>query len=267
MRSLQFLMSFVSASLLLTGIANAGPISSGGGSSQTAEFFRIARGVGNVILAHKGEVAPPQFPHKELSQLLHKLQVEGTTAPLSHRGASVEALNFPDIQKVKFNVPAWEKRDQKAKTQLVVHELLGLLRLPDTQYRQSDWIAERVVKKIGNSPINAQSPIEYTADSKTTVLCEVRTDYMKPVIASFTLQPGPGVAHGFADFGDYHAEAAVSFEQDRQVTLSIRRMSENGKSLGSFGRVHAFAITNFIGDFTDAEIWGEQYALICAPLK
>jgi hypothetical protein len=125
--------------------AHDGGVNSGGGNGQVADFYDRSLQIASQILALSPEVLRQQnINPTRLSKIAQELKIEATSRNLFWNEASVEALNFPDKIKILFNSPAWEKKTSLEKNQLIVHEFLGLLELPDHQFKVSAIVASQI---------------------------------------------------------------------------------------------------------------------------
>lgn len=124
----------------------AGPGHGGGGSSEDAEFYKMARYF-SAQITEMGDFFKNDIPSDKLSRIVQRMRVKSSPEKLTLRGASVEAINYPEALKVIFSELDWNKKTPKKKYQLVIHELLGLLEIPDVmnnkEYLYSELLAER----------------------------------------------------------------------------------------------------------------------------
>ncbi len=61
------------------------------------------------------------------------------------QGHKVDFLNNPDENWIQFNVEAWTKLPEVTQVQFGLHEIMGLLRIPDPMYMISGRLAEMAV--------------------------------------------------------------------------------------------------------------------------
>lgn len=135
--ALTMVTGFVSPSM-------AGTRDAGGGSTPVAEFYAMARVFQDSLTP---ETADP-IDLAELDRIVRDLQVEMVTDDLRLEDfTDVEAINYPSQVLVRFEKVAWIQKDLRQRYRLVIHELLGLLRLNDTDYKLSSHFAELTEEK------------------------------------------------------------------------------------------------------------------------
>ena len=124
-----------------------GVIDSGGGSGLAAEFADL----GYAAAATVDSI--PQFPANSVQLLstIKSTMVEFTHDLLTDpQGNAVDALNFPSQQHIKVNIERWQLLGEgsSSRTQLVVHEYLGILQIDDHGYIWSHQIVDTFVSQV-----------------------------------------------------------------------------------------------------------------------
>lgn len=130
-----------------------GGFDGGGGNAQVAEFYDMAKKFHREIFRiYKEKV--PDFPVGELTAVMSRYSVESTPGQLTLRdGQKVDAINNPNSGVIYLDDVSWAQRDQRLKFQIVIHELLGLMRIEDFQYEQSKHLADITIGAIrGHTP-------------------------------------------------------------------------------------------------------------------
>ena len=151
-----------------TSTAVAGTKDGNGGNGQVAQFYSLSKAFHKEMKAVYQKVAP-DFPMAQLTSVMAALTVEADPGPLTlQNGVKVDAINNPNTGTIYLDDVSWAKRDLKTQYQIVVHELLGLLRLPDNQYEVSNRLAEATKAVIAPAPA-APAPKLWTCDSTFAV--------------------------------------------------------------------------------------------------
>lgn len=105
-----------------------------GGNAYAAEFKDIGRTVVRKLKA-KNIQEIKGVSVRLLEETLEKLTVKPTDAVLKKGEDPVDALNFPNDQRVELSLVHWASSlDFYAKRRLVIHEVLGLMRKDDSGY-------------------------------------------------------------------------------------------------------------------------------------
>ncbi|WP_413574719.1 hypothetical protein ACLVWU_10860 [Bdellovibrio sp. HCB290] len=113
-----------------------------GGNTQASEFYDLGVEVlENLNLRDSIQLSTGEdlFP-QQLINLFKKTKLMVSNEPLELEGSTVEAINYPDINRIEFDGQAWAKKPKSLKYRLVIHEILGLARIQDPQYMMSSEV-------------------------------------------------------------------------------------------------------------------------------
>ncbi|WP_413584354.1 hypothetical protein [Bdellovibrio sp. HCB274] len=111
-----------------------------GGNGQAAEFYDMGiemverLNLREVIQLSTGQTVFTQ----SLVDLFQKTKLVVSDKPLSLNGSLVDAINYPDINRIDLDGASWSNKPRSQKYRLVMHEILGLARIPDPQYKISN---------------------------------------------------------------------------------------------------------------------------------
>lgn len=139
----------------------------GGGNANVAEFYHL----GEELLVALAPLSPlkisdSQIDIKAMQKIFKHTRVMAAPEPLLLNGASVEAINYPDRNLVAFRVTDWRTHTNELKSQLVIHEILGLARIADPEFKVSRQLLNIVV---GSTEYNAElAASEQTCDETRT---------------------------------------------------------------------------------------------------
>lgn len=128
----------------------AGSEGGGAGNTQIAEFFLKARAFASYMDIVGGKPGIP-VPAGGFTHFLTQVNVTTTNRPLQLNGETVEALNHPSELLIELDDVEWSKRNVQQKYQIVVQQLLGLMRLPDPGYDFSRILEQDANIKKGSS--------------------------------------------------------------------------------------------------------------------
>jgi hypothetical protein len=106
---------------------------SGGGDAYAIEFVTIAQQI-SFFLKENPSV---KIDGPRLDKAIASTTVESTNKELILDGKAKDAINYPAEGKIVFNRKRWEKISSDAKPVLVLHEYLGIMRVPDIGYSLS----------------------------------------------------------------------------------------------------------------------------------
>ncbi|MEK2688483.1 hypothetical protein [Bdellovibrio sp. GT3] len=113
-----------------------------GGNSQASEFFDIGVQILDRLNFRKeiplstGKI----FVVKPVVELFKKTTIVVSDKQLHLDGSLVDAINYPDVNRIEFYGESWDRQSKQQKHQLVLHEILGLARVADTQYKISQQL-------------------------------------------------------------------------------------------------------------------------------
>lgn len=130
MKARVFLMA---ALLMASASAFAGHEVGNGGDGISQEFVALGRS----IVEKLRENPNPKIP--DLDALTHAIDntVVVTKEVLTLNDAEVDAINYPDWNRIEVSRKRWREYDLKRKTTLVLHEYLGIARADDSHYQIS----------------------------------------------------------------------------------------------------------------------------------
>ncbi|WP_373997877.1 hypothetical protein [Bdellovibrio bacteriovorus] len=116
-----------------------------GGDAVTAAFFEAA----NQVVHELQELPAPLLPKDrlvhEMKDLLKVLRVESKSERLFWNGSEVFAINYPEKKTILLSILRWnESIHRENLKKLVLHELLPLIGLSDTDYMTSMRLTEMV---------------------------------------------------------------------------------------------------------------------------
>jgi hypothetical protein len=243
----------------------AGTAISGGGNGDVAEFFRLAKLFHYSVVKARMKLDQPVIDHDRFNAVMAALVIEGTSIPLFTQevGAEVEALNYPSLGKIQFQRQAWERKAKLDKYRLVVHEMLGLLQIPDPQYSVSEGICVRSRQILSYDGVSFDTPggdqMLYTDASGDPVICRVNPpDNWDNVLVEFQLHAGGGVAAEKAQIdADTYVEVAISYDAEQQVWVTFTHGSGRGKAFAS-------SVMDYYGKFRTLELVANQsYEITC----
>lgn len=250
-------------------VVQLGGVDAGGGNSDVAEFYLIARAVASYYLSFNSYTELGERSSK-LANVVRKLEVVGQEKQLQLGNQVVEAINYPDLQQVDLHLKSWNQRTLIKKIELVVHELLGLLRIPDPQFVLS-W---SIVLEL-----QTYQPFMFGGDLAkivqinhalrlTKVTCKIfrvpSVDH-EPV-KIFELQPVNSGLAETAGFGKgLIADVFFGYAPRPQIRMDIytqRRPSDPPEAIG--GKILASSVINVLGDALDASIQIPMWSVECS---
>lgn len=113
----------------------------GGGNMNAAEFYEIGDSLLEALNAElEVRVESQTISIASLKRLFAQTHVQPVAKSLKIDSVSVDAINYPDINRIELSEPRWTKRSREQKIHLVAHELLGLARITDSGYRVSQGL-------------------------------------------------------------------------------------------------------------------------------
>jgi len=141
LKTISLILTLAAAQVFVTPVVFAGTKDGNGGNAQVAEFYSMAKSFHQEIKKVYKE-KDPSFPMGDLTSVMARLVVEADPGPLTLKnGDKVDAINNPNTAIIYLDDASWAKRDGTLKYQIVIHELLGLLRIQDFQYGKSKKLA------------------------------------------------------------------------------------------------------------------------------
>lgn len=188
--------------------ALAGPGHGGGGGGAKADFLKMARYLEREVRVF-GKAYGLAMPSARLSEKLERLTLATVPGPLMIDGEKVDAKNYPEAVAVELDGAAWLENEPLTKYQVVVHEFLGLLEIPDrkeakgTEYQLSQEIAQATFPLDGS--------FEIDDGGQKCDLLSARSSQLASALANCGLAPKAGTcarirAQEDAVYGLYRAE-------------------------------------------------------------
>lgn len=139
---------------------------SGGGDAYAIEFVTIAEQLSSFL-----KTSPTsKINVEDLNKAIEKTTVESTAKELVLDGKTKDAINYPGEMKIVFNRKRWDAITSDAKPVLVLHEYLGILRIPDVGY-----IVSREV--LGALPSSADERFQEGALSVVKTFPTIKDQY------------------------------------------------------------------------------------------
>src|SRR5690606_13415200 len=108
-----------------------------------------------------------------LNKSILTTKVESTNKELMLDGKPKDAINYPNEKEIEFNRARWDAMTSKSRAILVLHEYLGILRIPDIGYSVS-----LSALKNYKSPVDSND-FERGALSVVKVIPTIRDPYTK----------------------------------------------------------------------------------------
>jgi hypothetical protein len=137
----------------------------GGGNMEVAAFYAKAQGILNSLLTQSPLVlADTKLDIQGLINKLAAVKVEAVQKQLKIGQAAVDAINYPDRNLIQFNKDRWLKLSGAEQAQLVIHELLGVSRIADPNYKLSSAVITYIGSDSGydNRGLGGGEPCEET---------------------------------------------------------------------------------------------------------
>lgn len=247
----------------------AGGVDAGGGNADIAEFYTIAR---TVAIHYKDVYSRTSLGVKsaELTNLVKKMTVEEVDKKLYLASKLVEAINYPSDMKIEFNSEEWKAKDNFKKVQLVIHEMLGLLKVPDVNYKVSLDIMSEMYSAGLNFYNGFDKILKFNRPFELKkVECKVFRGYFNhEPFKIFTLSP---VNAGFGE--TIHLTKDVIVEvyfgygprvQNRIDLYTKRLPSDPLEARGH--KMLASTWVNFIGDSVDMKLESSGFTVCCESI-
>jgi len=107
----------------------------GGGNMEVAAFYKT----GDAVLAALLPLSPVAVASQKLNipalqNIFKNTKLFARSKTLHLNGAVVDAINDPVNNTIEFSQKRWKELDNEYRVQLVIHEILGLARIPDVGY-------------------------------------------------------------------------------------------------------------------------------------
>ncbi len=149
--------------------APKGTTSSGGGDPYEGEFRDVARSIVRRLKAREMTelqgVSVLAFETKA-----EKLTLTSTDSVLKKDGKVVDALNYPDEGRIELSLIRWPMMGAFTKKRLVVHEIMGLLRIEDLKYRRSsDFLAALGLQPEVQNVVKPTKTLQFIVDAKSWI--------------------------------------------------------------------------------------------------
>jgi hypothetical protein len=146
---------------------NGGDLVGNAGDSQVIQFRNLALGMAEKLQdvnASCRTLVP--FRVLDLIRTVYRAHIKSTNDDLTLNGNHVEAINYPALQQIIFNSPAFDRNQNKP--QFVLHEFLGLLGISDvrdgSEYGQSNFLLGLANRPECLSPVSARRWTKKTID-------------------------------------------------------------------------------------------------------
>jgi len=137
----RFAFFFAALVLLSLSVRAEGPITSGGGDWYAMEFVFTGRDLVRWLRTNPPPGLPKALTADALEKTVDTTSVESTDDPLKLGDASKDAINHPDLRKILFSRKAWDRTEAAfERNRLVLHEYLGIMRIPDDKYQISSKV-------------------------------------------------------------------------------------------------------------------------------
>ncbi|WP_413580979.1 hypothetical protein [Bdellovibrio sp. HCB288] len=113
----------------------------GGGNGTTAEFNRLGNELFSVLLPARAVVVQDQtIDIASLHVVFKSASITVPNIDFTLDNSTVDAFNYPDQKRIEINANNWVMLPLNAKRQLILHEILGLARIPDINYSVSEGL-------------------------------------------------------------------------------------------------------------------------------
>lgn len=139
----------------------------GGGNMEVAAFYSKAQGMLKSLLPHSPlTLANTTLDIQSLIIKMATIKVESVQKQLKIDGAIVDAINYPDKNRIQFNNKSWLTMTNTEQAHLVMHELLGVARIADPNYKVSLAVIDYVglVSGYDNRDFGGDEPCEQTRE-------------------------------------------------------------------------------------------------------
>jgi len=233
----------------------------GGGNGEIAEFYTLVR---LMAVAYKVVHSRTALGSRstQIEPLYKKLKVEQTKEDLLLKGARVEAINYPSQGLIVFNSVAWGMKSQEEKLQLVVHEVLGLLKVDDPKYEVSSAILlEMRDEDLGKDVLRASQPLRLSS-----VNCRVFRNFVfHTPYKTFSLENmgKNGLSSKIYLTDKIFVEVSLSTGPRINNEIGIYSTPTETDSIESIGRTIAATSINFFGDPVDIKLKTPEWLISC----
>lgn len=244
-----------------------GGVDAGGGNLDVAEFYLIARAVAANYLSYSS-TTDLDGKGQQFAPLVRKLTVEESKEDLFNKGQLVDAINYPTDNKIVFNSKSWTQRTLLKKVELVVHELLGLLKIPDPSYLLS-W--NLVLELQSYQPIIFQGGLEKFLELSrvfklSKVTCKAYRGYAHEPTKIFDLETeNAGLGARVNLSKTVYVEVHFGYAPKPQIVIDLAtrwKPTDPEEAIG--GKRLASLTVNVIGDAVDANLQTPQWQIDCS---
>lgn len=126
-----------------------GGLDGGGGGHLAQEFFKVANSVLNELKIKNSQ----KIDVEALEMAIKTVEVEFVSEELLLNGIRKDAINYPEKFLIKYNIQAWNNiQSTAAKCAMVLHELLGIMKVKDSGYHISYYILGATDLKVVVDP-------------------------------------------------------------------------------------------------------------------
>ncbi len=129
------------AGFMIMGFNAYAGIDKGNGGDRLAQSYKNT--LANIFLdltkayGHHINIDEKSINLYEIMKRVPEVEIQMVKGPLMYKGAPVQALNFPDKNLIKVDA---DKVKNLYPNSLLIHEMLGLMRIDDTKYQLSERI-------------------------------------------------------------------------------------------------------------------------------
>ena len=133
----------------------------GGGNATVAEFYLYIRSFNAIAQKHPQEISG-LISVEKLAVIAAAASVDARPTPLLLNGNKVDAINYPEQNKIQVDDTTWIGRSIHDKYQIVVHELLGLMHVADPGFHTSQMITAATLPLSPFQPASVNSCVDST---------------------------------------------------------------------------------------------------------
>lgn len=244
----------------------AGGVDAGGGNADVAEFYTIARSI-SIHYQDTGSRTSLSMKSMLLVDLVKSMKVEEVTHKLYLNNQYVEAINYPTENKIQFDASAWREKDNFKKTQLVIHELLGLLRVPDLNYKLSLEILSEMYSDGLDFNKGLEQLLKYNRPFKLKMVeCKIYKNYVYVPFKTFKLtECAGGLCERVLILKNIYVEVFFGYGPRVQNRIDVyTKLSPNAPITEAIGgKKIATTMSNYIGDTIDLHLETGNLKISC----
>lgn len=261
---MKFFKYLLPALLLVTQV-QGGAEGTGGGNTAVAEFYQVARAVA-VNVRYESDTLYG-ISGADLISFIGKIKVEASKGALYLDGKKVDATNTPKEMLIVLDTKAWEALSTIRKVLLVIHELLGLLKKYDADYKLSTQILGDIQSRSEDWLSSFDLILVMSQSfSKQSVVCKIfdnRKITHEPM-AQFMLEPIAGGVGKDYQIGDEYKFSVSLFNTQASIMAyppCSKKTKCSDEAIG--GKVIAYTLFNFVGEFRDISLELPEYNVYC----